>query len=353
MNKNKKNEDITIGITQGDINGIGYEVIIKTLSDTKLTENRTIIVYGSPKVASYYKKILNIPSVNFNQIRNAREAVKKKINIINVNSNEIRVEVGKSTSLSGEVAFQALEAATNDMKENLIDVLITAPINKKNINSPGFNFPGHTEYLNKVFNVEESLMFLVSDRIKVGVVTGHVPITRVPSYITEANICKKIRLMNQSLIQDFAIRKPKIAVLGLNPHAGDEGIIGNEESKIITPAINKMREEGVLVLGPYSADGFFGSGDFQKFDAILAMYHDQGLVPFKTIAFEEGVNFTAGLPIVRTSPGHGTAYDIAGENKASEISFRNAFFLAEEIYKNRNELKNLLDNQLKTQDLEK
>lgn len=328
-------EKIIVGISQGDINGIGLEVIIKTFLDPKMLEICTPVVFGSNKTASFHRKALNIEDFSFNQIRDVSEINHKRANIINVYEEDIIIELGKQTEAGGKYALKSLEAAAYAIAQHQIDVLVTAPINKENIQSPDFKFPGHTEYLDEKFGAGNSLMFLVSDTLRVAVVTGHIPVTRVAQELTTEKIIKKIHLLNNSLIQDFSVRKPKIAVLGLNPHAGDNGVIGNEEQQIIIPAINKVKEEGMLVYGPYPADGFFGNGNYKNFDAVLAMYHDQGLIPFKTIAFNSGVNFTAGLPIVRTSPDHGTAYDIAGKNIASEESFRRAIYLAIDIYKTR------------------
>jgi len=341
--------EIKIGITQGDINGIGYEVIMKTLNDHRIFDNATVIVYGSPKVAAFHKKYLDVANVNFNLIKSADEAIKKRANIINCNNPEIRVDLGTETDVAGEASFLALQTAVADLKGNKIDVLVTAPINKHNIASESFKYPGHTEYLAKEFASHDALMFLVSDQFKVGVLSGHIPLSKVTSFVTVENIMAKLRVMNESLIQDFGIRRPRIAVLGLNPHAGDNGIIGNEEKDIIIPAVNKAREEGIMALGPYAPDGFFGSTEFKKFDAILAMYHDQGLIPFKAMFFEDGVNYTAGLPIIRTSPVHGTAFSIAGQNIANENSFRQAVYLAIDIFNNRIEYQNLIKNQLKSQ----
>ncbi len=326
---------IKVGITQGDINGIGYEVIIKTLLDSRIYDLCTPIIYGSPKVAAYHRKTLNIEHFNLNNIKSVESAQPKRANIINCSDDEIKVELGKSTKIAGNAAFKALETAVEDLKNGLIDVLVTAPINKKNIQSDTFTFPGHTEYLETKIESGKALMLLMNDRIKVGVVTGHIPISEVPKKITKEAIAEKLTILNQTLKQDFAIEKPKIAVLSLNPHAGDNGLIGKEEETIIKPVLNEAREKGIMALGPYPADGFFGSDDYTKFDAILAMYHDQGLAPFKALAFDSGVNFTAGLSYIRTSPAHGTAYSIAGENIASETSFREAIYSAIDVYKNR------------------
>jgi 4-hydroxythreonine-4-phosphate dehydrogenase len=345
------NTKIKVGISQGDINGIGYEVIIKTLMDPHILEMCTPIVYGSPKVAAYHRKALNIENMSFNHVRGAQEASPNKANIINCIDENIRVELGKSTPAAGESSFFALEKAVSDLQKGLIDVLITAPINKYNIQSEHFKFPGHTEYLSKQFNAEDSLMLMIGENLKVGVVTGHVPLTEVPRLLSKKRILSKLRIIHNCLIQDFAVTNPRIAVLGLNPHAGDGGVIGQEDIEIITPAIDQAKNEGIIALGPYPADGFFGSGDYARFDAILAMYHDQGLIPFKLISFERGVNFTAGLSIVRTSPAHGTAYNIAGEGKASPDSFREALYLALDIYKNRQIYKEISHDPLKRFDI--
>jgi len=346
-------ERIRVGITQGDINGIGYEVIIKTLMDPRVEEFCTPIVYGSPKVAAYHRKALNVENFTFNQIKDADEATARKAYIINCMDDNVRVELGKSTEYGGQGSILSLQAAIADIKAGKIDVLVTAPINKYNIQSPDFKFPGHTEYLASAFNTQEVLMLLVSETMKVGVVTGHVPLSQVPSLITKEAILKKLRLLNKSMVEDFGIRRPRIAVMGLNPHAGDQGVIGLEESDIIIPALTQANEEGIVAMGPYPSDGFFGSDSFTKFDAILAMYHDQGLAPFKVINFDTGVNFTSGLSIIRTSPDHGTAYDLAGKNEANPNSFRQALYLAVDLFRNRQSHKELTANPLKSVDPEK
>jgi 4-hydroxythreonine-4-phosphate dehydrogenase len=342
--KNKIHLKLKVGITQGDINGIGYEIIIKTLLDNRILNFCTPIVYGSPKIAAYHRKALNISNFSLNNIRHPYEANPKRANVINCLDDNVRVELGKSTRIAGDASLKALQRAVTDLKDNKIDVLLTAPINKHNIQSGSFNFPGHTEYLENKFDNSKAIMMMVGDEFKIGVVTGHIPVSKIPSMITIDNVLEKLRILNQSLIEDFAINKPCIAVLGLNPHAGDNGIIGKEDQEIVIPAIQKAQEENIHALGPYPADGFFGSGNFSKFDAILAMYHDQGLIPFKALSFGNGVNYTAGLPIVRTSPVHGTAYEIAGENKASESSFRQALYLGCDIYRNRRNYKDLIHN---------
>ncbi|MCW3083554.1 MAG: 4-hydroxythreonine-4-phosphate dehydrogenase [Bacteroidetes bacterium] len=340
-------EKIIVGISQGDINGIGLEVIIKTFLDPQIFDICTPVLFGSYKTASFHRKALNIEDFSFNQIKDVSEINHKRANIINVYDEDITIELGKQTETGGKYAFLSLEAAAYALAQGKVDVLVTAPINKENIQSPDFKFPGHTEYLDDRFGNGNSLMFLVSDDLRVAVATGHIPVTRVAQELSPEKIQKKIQSLYKSLVEDFGIRKPKIAVLGLNPHAGDNGVIGDEEKNIIIPAINKAKEEGMLVYGPYPADGFFGNGAYKNFDAVLAMYHDQGLIPFKTIAFHDGVNFTAGLPVVRTSPDHGTAYDIAGKNLASEASFRKAIYTAIDIYKTRRLYSELTVNPLK------
>lgn len=340
----EEEQKIKVGITQGDVNGIGFEVIMKTLSDQEIYDNFTPIIYGSPKVAAYHRKALNIQNFSLNNIKVAAEAHPKRVNIVTCCDDNTRVELGKSTSESGKAAFEALKLAVDDLKNGEIDVLITAPINKKNIQSDEFAFPGHTEYLEQIADEGKALMLLVANNLRVGVVAGHVPISEVSSYITKELILEKLRILNNSLKHDFTIRRPRIAVLGLNPHAGDNGLLGKEEIEIITPAIEEANAEGIYAMGPYAADGIFGSEAISKFDAILAMYHDQGLAPFKALAFDSGVNYTAGLPFIRTSPDHGTAYDIAGQDKANPDSFRAAIYLALDIYRNRMIYKEISSN---------
>ncbi|MFO7657429.1 MAG: 4-hydroxythreonine-4-phosphate dehydrogenase PdxA [Bacteroidales bacterium] len=344
-------ERIKIGITQGDINSISYEVIIKSLTDSRIMDECIPIVYGSPKVAAYHRKALNIDNFSFNSIKYPEEANPKRANIINCLDDSVRVELGKSTQAAGESSYIALEMATKDLIDNKIDALVTGPINKHNIQSDKFSFTGHTEYLESKFPTDGALMLMISDIMKIGVVTGHVPFIKVNEYLTKDVILNKLRIMNKSLMMDFVIRKPRIAVLGLNPHASDNGLIGSEEAEIILPAIDAARENGMLVFGPFPADGFFGAGTFTKYDAVLAMYHDQGLIPFKAMMAGGGVNFTAGLSIVRTSPAHGTSYELAGKNEASPDSFREAIYFASDIYKNRKSYKELSANPLKTYNL--
>jgi 4-hydroxythreonine-4-phosphate dehydrogenase len=341
-----KNNQIILGITHGDINGIGYEVIIKSLSDPRMLEMCTPIIYGSPKVAAYHKKVIEAETFNFNQVRSVDDIDLHKVNIVNCCDENVRVELGKISSLAGEAAYLALEQAVNDLKQKKIDVLVTVPINKESIQSKIFNFPGHTEYLAQQFEVNDPLMLLISEGIKVGVVVGHVPLKKVTELITKDLIVSKLKTLHHSLVADFACTNPRIAVLGLNPHAGDNGLLGDEEQKIIIPAISEAENSGINALGPYPADGFFGSGQQYKFDAVLAMYHDQGLAPFKALTFDRGVNFTAGLPVIRTSPGHGTAFNIAGENIASFESFQQAIYYAIDIFKNRNIFETISKNPL-------
>ena len=343
---------IKVGITHGDINGIGYEIIIKTFAASYLLELCIPVVYGDSKVASYHKKAVDLKDFTFNLVKNAEQTKEKRVNIINVYDDEVKIELGTSTEIAGKLALLSLEQAVEDLKKHYIDVLVTAPINKNNIQSPQFKFPGHTEYLAQKFGKKDYLMLMVADTLKIGTVTGHIPLKEVSDSLTKDLILSKIQILNRSLIEDFGIRKPKIAVLGLNPHAGDCGLLGKEEQDIIVPAINSAFENNMLVFGPFPADGFFGSSEYKKYDGIIAMYHDQGLIPFKTLAFDAGVNFTAGLPIIRTSPAHGTAYDIAGKDIASPDSFKEAVLLALEIYKNRKEYKKINANPLKFSNLE-
>ena len=325
---------IKIGISLGDINGIGIEVIIKTFQDARMLDVCTPIIYGSSKITTLHRKALEINDFSFNRIKNIKEASAKKPNLIECWDEEVDLSIGASSENGGKYAFLSLEAATADLEAGLIDALVTAPINKDNIQSDDFNFPGHTEYLSDKFE-GESLMLMANENIKIGVATNHIPISAVANTLSADNIFSKLKILNKSLIQDFCITSPRIAVLGLNPHAGDNGLIGKEEADIIIPAINNAKSVGVNAFGPYPADGLFGSGNYQKFDAILAMYHDQGLIPFKSLSFGDGTNFTAGLNVIRTSPDHGVAYEIAGQNKADENSFRQAIYMACDIYKNR------------------
>ena len=330
-----ENKRLRIGITQGDINGVGYEVILKTFDNPAMLELCTPIIYGSPKVITYHRKALGMDTT-FSIINSASEASYGRINVVNCNDDEVKVELGKPSREAGKAAFEALEKAMMEYKEGLYDVLVTAPIHKEMIQSEAFAFPGHTEYIEQsVGEGAKALMILASEQLRVALVTTHLPIAKVASTLTSELIGEKIQLFDASLKTDYGINSPRIAVLALNPHAGDGGVIGNEEDTIITPAIKSMREQGILCYGPFPADGFFGNGPYNRFDGVLAMYHDQGLIPFKTLSMGEGVNFTAGLPLVRTSPDHGTALDIAGKGEASESSFRQAVYMAIDIHRNR------------------
>ena len=328
-------DKIKIGISHGDINGISYEVIIKTLMDSRINEICTPIIYGSPKVAAYHRKALDIEDFSPTGISSPEEARGNKTYIINCVDENIRVELGKSTESAGIDSFKALKAATDALESGKIDALVTGPVNKQNIQHSEFSYSGHTEYLQARFKVDEVMMLMVSELLKVGLVAGHVPISALSSMITQELVVEKLKILARSLLVDFGIRNPRIAVLGLNPHAGDDGLLGSEEQKVITPAIEQAKKLGIMALGPYAADGFFGAGRFSRFDAVLAMYHDQGLAPFKSLSMDSGVNYTAGLPVVRTSPAHGTAYELAGKNEASATSFRNALYLAIDVARNR------------------
>ena len=337
---------IKIGISHGDVNGISYEVIIKTLLDNRISEICTPVIYGSPKVAAYHRKALDIENFSPTGINSPEEAKGNRIYVINCVDDNIRVELGKSTESAGIASFNALKAATDALKEGKIDALVTGPVNKQNIQQTDFNYSGHTEYLQARFMADEVMMLMVSDLLKVGLVAGHVPVAQLSSLITTDLIVEKLKILSQSLLMDFGIRNPRIAVLGLNPHAGDEGLLGSEEQEVIIPAMELARKFNISTFGPFPADGFFGAGRFTKFDAVLAMYHDQGLAPFKALSMDNGVNFTAGLPVVRTSPAHGTAFELAGKNRASAASFRNALYLAIDIVRNRELHKEITRNPL-------
>ncbi|WP_353133818.1 4-hydroxythreonine-4-phosphate dehydrogenase PdxA [Pseudopedobacter sp.] len=338
--------NLRVGISIGDINGIGLEVIIKTLSDSEIYKYCTPIVYGHTKVASFHRKAAGINEFVFQVINDAENAHTGKPNMINCWEEDVKIELGVSNETGGKYALLSLQRATDDLVAGKIDALVTAPINKYNIQSDQFKFPGHTEYIQERAQGTDSLMFLISEDLKVGVVTGHVPVKDIVKGITKESIVSKLKLMNESLKRDFWIEKPKIAVLGLNPHAGDNGLLGTEELDIIAPAIEEAFNEGIFAFGPFPADGFFGKQAYSKFDAVLAMYHDQGLIPFKAASFNSGINYTAGLNVVRTSPDHGTGYDIAGKNLAVPTSFREALFLAMHIVKQRREQDELMSNPL-------
>lgn len=333
------NHKIRVGITHGDTNGIGYETILKMLEDERLADLCTITVYGSAKAAAFYRKAMELPQVQLNRVDSAADARDGAYNIVNVVGEDLRIDPGVPSAEAGAAALAALDAAVADIREGNIDVLVTAPINKHTIQSDTFRFPGHTEYLEAAFTSEEepakALMLMCSDRLRVALVTAHMPLDKVGAALSQELIVERLEQLDSSLRRDFGVQSPRIGVLSLNPHAGENGLLGSEETEIIAPAIAEARNRKILAFGPYPADGFFGSGNYTAFDGILAMYHDQGLTPFKTIAMDSGVNFTAGLPVVRTSPDHGTGYDIAGKNLASPESLRAAVYTAIDIYRNR------------------
>jgi 4-hydroxythreonine-4-phosphate dehydrogenase len=331
----KPNEKPRIGITLGDFNGIGPEVVIKALSDNRLLNLITPVIYGSTRVLSFYRKLMNLEEFNYSQVKTKGQFFTKSINVVNCWEEAVEINPGNPSREAGKAALLSLKKTVEEVKEGWIDGFVTAPIDKNTIHGSDFPFRGHTEYLTHEFQATESLMLMVGDDLKVGLATEHIPVREISSHISKERVELKIRLLEFSLKSDFLIHKPKIAVLGLNPHAGDEGLIGNEENTVILPVIQDLKTKGKLIYGPYPADGFFATGQHKKFDAVLAMYHDQGLIPFKYIAFESGVNYTAGLPIVRTSPDHGTAYSIAGKNQADESSLRQAIYLAADIVRNR------------------
>lgn len=345
QNNNRK---LVVGITQGDGNGIGYEVIIKALADARILESFTPVIYGSSKLFGFYRKTIhNIEQIDTNVISSAADAHQRRVNIVNCLPDNVYVEPGQPNPDAAKAAITCLESAVEDLRRGDIDVLVTAPFNKKVISSQGFGFTGHTEYLQNAFGVKDVTMFMVSERLKIGVVTGHIPLREVPDSISEEKILSKLRLMDASLRRDFGVDSPKIGVLSLNPHSGDGGLLGDEEQRIIAPAIAKAVAEGIDAFGPYSPDGYFGAGLYNRFDATLAMYHDQGLEPFKALAFEDGVNFTAGLPIVRTSPDHGTAYDMAGRDEADPRSMMSAIYTAIDIFRNREAYDELQEGKMK------
>ena len=349
MSNSSKNKAIRVGISIGDINGIGPEVILKTFSDNRMLDFVTPVIYGSASLLSAHRKSLDLPALTHTNLEEGMEAKSKTLYIKKCWDKDPQLSIGKETPEGGEYAIKSLKAATDDLAASKIDVLVTAPINKHNVQSSEFSFPGHTEFLAKLSNVESALMLMVADKLRVAVVSGHIPLKDVARTLTKEKIVTALMQLNESLIKDFGITRPKIAVMGLNPHAGDNGVIGDEEKDIISPAIADAKGKGIMAYGPYSADGFFGSSVYTQFDGVLAMYHDQGLVPFKSLSFGNGVNFTAGLPIVRTSPDHGTGFDIAGKNEASESSFRNAVYLAVDVFKNRKIHKEITENPLKRQ----
>ncbi len=341
----KKESRIKVGISIGDLNGIGSEIIIKTFEDNRMLEFCTPVIFASIKTMSFFKKHFK-SAINFHSINHTDQIVDGKINVLNVWKENVKINFGEENTTIGAYSVKSLEKATTALKNEAIDVLVTAPIHKHNIQSENFKFPGHTNYLAEKLG-GKSLMFMVTENLKVGLLTDHVPVKDVPAHITSDLIEDKVKTVYESLVKDFRVNKPKIAVLGINPHAGDNGVIGNEDDKVLKPTLEKIRANNKLVYGPYSADSFFGSGNYKNFDAIIAAYHDQGLIPFKTIAFGNGVNYTAGLNRVRTSPDHGTAFEIAGKGNADNGSFKEAVFTAIQIFKNRIEFQNISKNPLK------
>ena len=344
----KKAENIIVGISIGDLNGIGSEVILKTFEDTRMLELCTPVIFANVKIVSFLKKELKLDTA-IHGIDKLEQLVVGKINVLNVWREGVNLEFGKNDDVVGSYAIKSFVAATKALKEGFVDVLVTAPINKYNIQSEEFKFPGHTDYLDKELE-GDALMLMVHDDLRVGLLTDHVPVNEVANHLNEKLISSKIKTIIQTLKQDFQIEKPKVAVLGLNPHSGDNGVIGQEEEKIIKPILKKLFEAGNMVFGPFPADGFFGSAQYEKYDAVIATYHDQGLIPFKTLSFGNGVNYTAGLNKIRTSPDHGTAYEIAGKGVANHESFKEAVYLAIDIYNKRNDYQELIKNPLKTKE---
>lgn len=346
----KSSEKIKVGISIGDLNGIGSEIVLKTFEDPRMLEFCTPVIFASVKALSFIKKHLQL-DVHFQGVDSASEAIDGKVNVINLWKETVNINFGQEDKKIGEYAFKSLEAATKALKEEEIDVLVTAPINKNTIQSENFKFPGHTDYLSKELGGESMMLMITPENpgLKVGLFTDHVAVKDVAGVITPELIDRKVSILYNTLREDFRTSHPKIAVLGINPHSGDNGVIGKEEEEVLKPSLEKLRNKGKMIFGPYAADSFFGSGNYRNFDAVIAAYHDQGLIPFKTLSFGQGINFTAGLGQVRTSPDHGTAYEIAGKNEADHASFKEAVFMAIEIYRNRQEFKELAANALKKQ----
>ena len=344
----KKAENIIVGISIGDLNGIGSEIILKTFEDSRMLELCTPVIFANVKIVSFIKKHFEL-TAQLHGIDKLEQIVIGKINVLNVWREGVDISFGNNNENAGKYAIKSFVAATKALKEGFIDALVTAPINKSNIQSEEFKFPGHTDYLDQELD-GNALMLMVQDTLRVGLITDHIPVNEVAKHLTEDLITKKIGVIHKTLSQDFSINKPKIAVLALNPHAGDNGVIGNEDDKILKPTIKKIFESGKLVFGPFPADGFFGSGQYEKYDAVIATYHDQGLIPFKTLSFGNGVNYTAGLNKIRTSPDHGTAYEIAGKGIADNNSFREAVYLAIDVYNSRLEHAEISKNPLKTKE---
>ena len=351
--KKSSSRSIRVGISIGDVNGIGPEVVMKALSDNRILQDCTPVIYASSKVLNFYKKSTKLHDFNYLSIKSADEIKQRKINVVSVWEDELQFDIGKATANGGKYALESLDWATKDLASGKIDVLVTAPISKEAMGKTGFKFPGHTEYLADMAGEEDALMLMISTTLKVGLVTSHIPLKDVPTVVTTEKVFEKIKAFNDSLKKDFGIRKPKIAVFGVNPHAGENGKMGSEEGEVVLPAINQAKASDIMAFGPYPADGFFGSKSKYEFDGILAMYPDQGWAAFKALSFDEGVNFTAGLPIVRTSPDHVTAFDIAGSNSASGESMRNAIYLAIDVHRNQTREKEISENPLKSRPADK
>ncbi|MAE84929.1 MAG: 4-hydroxythreonine-4-phosphate dehydrogenase PdxA [Flammeovirgaceae bacterium] len=334
----KKEHKPVIGISIGDINGIGPEVVIKALNDNRILRHLTPVIYADGRIISFYRKQLNLQNFNYNQTKSIDKIQDRKVNVINLNEQNVEVTPGKGTKEGGDYALLSLRKCLEDLKGGKIQAMVTAPLSKELVQSEEFNFPGHTEFLTQEDGAKDSLMFLVAEELRVGVVTGHIPLKDVSKKLTDKLLRQKLELMIKSLKKDFGIKKPRVAIMGLNPHAGENGLLGDEEEKVIIPVLNDLRNKGNLVFGPFPSDGFFGSNQYRSYDGILAMYHDQGLIPFKNIAFSNGVNFTAGLSFIRTSPDHGTAFNLAGKNEADETSLRSAIYCAADIIKHREEI---------------
>ncbi len=342
---------LKIGITIGDMNGVGPEIILKTFADKRMLEFCTPIIYSSTRTLEFVKKHFKY-NIEFNGIKSSAQAEDNRVNVVNCWNEVPQINFGTKDKNIGKHAIISLKAATSDLKQGHVDVIVTAPINKENIQSDDFNFPGHTDYLDN--QIEGSaLMLMVSGNLRIGLLTDHIPVSKISESITKELVENKINTIHKTLVEDFNISKPKIAILGINPHSGDDGVIGSEEKTVLTPTVERMRENNILAFGPYSADSFFGSGEHEPFDAVIAAYHDQGLIPFKTLSFGQGVNFTAGLEKIRTSPDHGTAYSIAGKGIADETSFKEAVFLAILTYRNRTEHQELIKGAIKEENLTK
>ncbi|KAA2245628.1 4-hydroxythreonine-4-phosphate dehydrogenase PdxA [Chitinophaga agrisoli] len=340
-----------IGITVGDINSIGTEIVIKTFTDNRMLEFCTPVIFASNKTINFYRKLMNESTFNYQSLKELTRLNHKQVNVYNCWEEEVQITPGVLNDIGGKYAARSLAVAIQCLKDGIIQGLVTAPIHKKNIQSANFDYTGHTPYLRDAFSAKDVLMFMTADNMRIGLLTEHVPVAEVAQYVTKANILGKLLLMKDSLVKDFGIDSPRIAVLGLNPHAGDDGLIGQEEIKEIAPAIDQAKNNGILAFGPYSADAFFARNMYAQFDGVLAMYHDQGLIPFKSLASGEGINYTAGLPIVRTSPDHGTAFDIAGKNLADAASFRQAIFSCLDILEKRETYAENTQNPLKKMEL--